>query len=62
MAIQKVSDLSVLTNPVYKSEQLNNTLLEISYPIDFNTEYTKYQSMSIRYKDIADTILSGVIS
>ena len=39
MAIQKVSDLSVLTNPVYKSEQLNNTLLEISYPIDFNTEY-----------------------
>ena len=62
MAIQKVSDLSVLINPVYKSEQLNNTLIEISYPVDFNTEYTKYQSMSIRYKDIADTILSGVIS
>lgn len=62
MAIQRVSDLSLLIEPGYKSEGLINSLIEISYPNVYNTEYTKYQSMAIRYKDFSDCILSGVIS
>ena len=62
MAIQRVSDLSILLNPEYNSDKINNSLIEISYPIVYNTEYTKYQSMAIRYKDFSDCVLSGVIS
>ena len=61
MAIQRVSDLSLLQNPEYKSDRLNNSLIEMSYPNVYNTEYTKYQSMAIRYKEFSDCVLSGVI-
>ena len=61
MAIQRVSDLSLLIEPGYKSDRLINSLIEISYPHVYNTEYTKYQSMAIRYEDFSNCVLSGVI-
>ena len=62
MAIQRVSDLSLLQNPGYKSDRLKNSLIEISYPIAYEPERTKYQSMAIRYEDFSNCVLSGVIS
>ena len=61
MAIQRVSDLSLLIEPGYKSDRLINSLIEISYPHVYNTEYTKYQSMAIRYEDFSNCVLSSVI-